>query len=219
MQRAEIHSTVTAFLCRFTPPKQIADNDEHMAEEADLIVNEVARFAPGTGFPDWWREVGTELVRRMKTRAWPMLGEVEAACRAVNDRSGHSGPKGGNSREVEAKCIDMMADWHAKFGTEMPRMGKPERTAELIRRGVLASERDARFKRYTLSAHQERRAVEQPPTRDEWRHHVRVTARLRGISEAEAEASLRMESRTPMDRSGAAIPDKSAPYDRNRFAA
>lgn len=61
--------------------------------------------------------------------------------------------------------------------------------------------------------------MEQPLTRDEWRHHVSVIARLREISEADAEASLRMEPRTPMDRSDAAIPDKCVSYNPDSFAA
>lgn len=217
ISQRETHLTqrFNEFLDRFAPPRSIANNPTAMQQDADDMLRTVLRYAPSNGYSEWLDRVLRDLQEGMTTRSWPAPGELARACKAASS----VGQPQGAASNTEGRVVDMMADWHAKFGTEMPRMGKPERTAELIRRGVLASERDAHFKRYTLSAHQERRAVEQPPTRDEWRHHVRVTARLRGISEAEAEASLRMDSRAPMDRSGAAIPDLSAPYDRNRFAA
>lgn len=203
------------FLDRFAPPRGIANNPTAMQQDADAMLRTVLRYAPSEGYSEWLDRVLRDLQEGMTTRSWPAPGELAKACKA----GAMAGQTDGNASHVEGRLVDMMADWHSKYRSEMPRMGKPERTAELIRRGVLSGERAARFLGYTLSADQARLAAEQPPTREEWRHHVRVTARLRGVTEAEADAALRTESRAPMDRRGAAIPDKSAPYDPDAFAA
>lgn len=168
-------------------------------------MNSVLRYAPLDDYIRWMDNVLRDLQEGMITRSWPAPGELVRACKAnATTRQPH-----GDNLHVEAKMVDMMADWHEEFHEEMPSMGKPERTAELIRRGVLSSERSAKFYGYTLSRAQSLLADKQPTTIEEWRHHVRVTARLRGISEREAEAALREEPRTKMDRSTATTPEKS----------
>lgn len=193
------------FLDRFSPPRRIANNPSAMQQDADEMMRILLRFAPPDDYIRWIDNVLRDLQEGMTTRSWPAPGELARACKA----NATTGQQHRNAAHVESCMVDKMATWHAKFGAEMPSMGKPERTAELIRRGVLSSERSARFFGYALSTEQALLADEQPTTHEEWRHHVRVTARLRGISEFEAEAALRKEPRSAMDRSTATIPDKS----------
>lgn len=181
MPPTEIETAITTFLERFTPPRGVAGNPGQMTTEARQITEAVARFAPRTGFADWWREASTELVRRMKSRAWPLVSEVEAACRAVNDRA--SGGAGSSDAMVESAALDRMERWFRQFKTQMPGHGKPQRTAELIRRGVLDNERAARFHGFELSRDQNARALDQRIGQDEADHHERVTGDLRAIAD------------------------------------
>lgn len=202
IREAHLAQKFNEFLDRFTPPRSIANNAAAMQQDADQMMRIVLRYAPPDGYAAWLDRVLCDLQEGMTTRSWPAPGELAKACKA----GASVGPPQGNASHIEGRLVDMMAEWHARFGTEMPRMGKPERTAELIRRGVLSCERAAKFMGYTLSSEQARDAEKQRTSREEWRHHVRITARLRGISEAEAEAALRAEPRIPIDRSSAAIP-------------
>lgn len=182
MQRTDLQSAVSRFLERFTPPRGVAGNPVAMVDEADQIAQAFARFAPVTGFDVWWSDVTDQLIRRMKTRAWPMVSEVEAACRIVNDRAMPS-IGGGHSEAVEAAAVDRMAAWFAKFRSQMPGHGKPTRTAEMIRRGVLADLREARFYGFELSGAQSKAALELPPCRAEVDHDRDVMDRLRALGD------------------------------------
>ena len=181
MQRTDLQSAVSRFLERFTPPRGIAGNPEAMVDEAGQIAQAFSRLAPAGDLDGWWREASDELIRRMKSRAWPLVSEVEAACRAVNERAG-AGSSHADSM-AEAAALDRMEAWFRRFKSQMPGHGKPARTAELIRRGVLASEREARFHGFDLGASQSARALDQQPCRAETDHHERVTADLRALSE------------------------------------
>ncbi|MFN3724511.1 MAG: hypothetical protein ACK4VZ_15900 [Paracoccaceae bacterium] len=86
-----------------------------MAQEVMQIAEAVARFAPRTGFADWWPAVGTTIVQRMKTRAWPMVSEVETACRIINDARRSTG--GASDDATEAAAVDRMESWYRKFGS------------------------------------------------------------------------------------------------------
>lgn len=213
IREAYLSQRFNEFLDRFSPPRAIANNPTAMQQDADDMLRTVLRYAPREEYGEWLGAVLRELQEGMTTRSWPAPGELAKACRMKG------AAKSQPSALVEDHAIDRMIDWHGKFGTQMPGHGNPARTAELIQRGVLANEREARFKGFELGEDQRRRAMEQPSTRDEWRHHVRVIARLRGISESEAESSIREQPRAPADRSRAQIPDLSAPYDSNSFAA
>lgn len=148
-QSDEIKVAVWGFRCRFSPPRSIAGNNEAMADEVIQITSAVVRFAPNTGFADWWPAVSTAIVQRMKTRAWPMVSEVETACRIVTE-AGRSG--GGASQDaMEANAIDRMESWFRKFGNQMPGHGKPSRTMALLQRGVFQDLRHARFCGFDMS--------------------------------------------------------------------
>lgn len=204
-----IKAGLTGILERKTPPAAIRGNPDAQRGEVAAMVKTIARYAPVSGIDLWWDRFEDNLSRRMKTHGWPIPSEIDMACREV---SGRNAQDGGNA--VEQEILRMMTEWFTRFADQLPGHGRPDRTAELIRRGVLADEREARFKGFDLGEDQRRRAMDQRMGRDEWRHHIRVTARLRGVSEAEAEVSIRAEVRCgPLDRRSAAIPDKSIRSD------
>lgn len=199
----ELETALTAFLSRFTPPRVVAGNPVAMAEEADQILNAFARFEPHIGFSEWWRQVTDELVRRMETRAWPLVSEVERACQAV--RQSRQGGQGADA--VEAMIIDHMETWFRRWKSQMPGYGNASRTMALIQRGVLANEREARFCGFALTEAMRQRAHEQEMGRDERDHHRRITVDLRILSERVsvngADAKAKRETVIPHDEDAA----------------
>ena len=178
MPNDQIETAVNAFLTRFSPPRSIASSPELMAEEVMQITAAVARFAPRTGFSDWWPAVGTAIVQRMKTRSWPIVSEVETACRIVND----AGRTSGSDDATESAMIDAMEKWFTKFGSQMPSCGRPSRTMALIRRGVLLDLRHARFCGFDLTPDQMESARDMPMSRAEEKHDRRVHDDLAAVA-------------------------------------
>jgi hypothetical protein len=197
------------WLDRFTPPRGIINNLDAQQRDANAMLATVLRFAPRHDYGDWLPAMLIRLEEAMTTRSWPAPGEVAKACKTET----HGAP-GGGSQLTEAQAVDRMADWYGKFQTQLPGHGRDTRTAELIRRGTLANEREARFRGFSLSPDMARTAATQRPSRDEWRHHVGVMARLRGVDEAEVEMQIRAEFKDApaVDRS-TPIPDKTANMD------
>lgn len=202
MAHPELETSLVAFLERFSPPRSIAGNPAAMAEETDQLLAAFARFAPRDGFQTWWLATTNELVRRMKTRAWPMVGEVETACQAA--RQLQQGSMGEDA--IEAMILDRMEEWYRKFRNQMPGYGKASRTMALIRRGVFADEREARFYGFDLSHDMKERAFNQRIGRDELAHHRRVMGDLRALSERVAangaDAKAKRETVIPDDAPG-----------------
>jgi hypothetical protein len=161
------------------------------------------------GYEFWWDRFEDVLLRRMKTQAWPIASEVEAACKASHQTSG---PDKG---ETFASSLEetQLVEWFLKFKSQRPGLGSSRHTASLIARGILADEREARFYGFTLSPDQAERAMTQRPRMAEWNHHVAVQARIKGIHEAEADA---IERRTISPDQLPAAPETP---DAKEFAA
>lgn len=181
MLKDEIEKVVASLLARYSPPRSIATNQQAMADEARLITAAVARFAPRAGFPEWWSQVGDEIARHMTTRAWPLVSEVEAACRGVTEanRSNSSASQGAG----EEAAVDRMESWFRRHNDETPGMGRPSRTVALIKRGVLRDLRHARDRGFTLTSEQLEKAKDMPPGPEELRNHNRILEKLRAIQE------------------------------------
>lgn len=183
-QANELEEALEAFLSRFSPPRHIADNPQAIEAEAAQIVAAFARFAPADGFADWWQRVTTELVRRMKTRAWPLVSEVEAACQAARSAS----PSTATEDAIEAMILDRMEDWFRRTHSQMPGYGRPSRTMALIRRGVLRDEREARFRGFDMTQDMRDRAHGQKIGPDELAAHRLAMSGLRATA-AQQEAN------------------------------
>lgn len=189
-QEPEIETATRLFLDRFSPPKHIAGSPDMIADEAFQITAAISRCAPVAGFAEWWIEASSEMIRRMKTRAWPLVSEVEAACRAVNERRRATDPSL-SSDTNELAAIDRMEGWFRKFRDQIPGHGKPSRTMALIQRGVLADLREAHFRGFDLTPEQSETARNMRPGRAEEEHHRRVHGRI--LASIEAKASWREE--------------------------
>lgn len=192
------------WLNRFSPPKRIATDSAAQQRDADDMLRTVLRFAPREGYSEWLVGMLARLQEGMTTRSWPAPGEIAKACKAGGERRG-----GVDDDAAEENAINMLEDWFRKFKDQMPSMGRDSRTMALIARGVLKSEREAKFYGFNLDQAAERRARDQKMCVAEWNHHCRVVAKLRGITaqEAASQERARDPNGSPSHRS---IPDKRA---------
>lgn len=98
----------------------------------------------------------------------------------------------GDSAQIEQR-ITLGLAWINGFNTAHPTFNSPQITHELIRRGHVQNLREAHWLGLAMSDDDRKRAKTLRPSMDEWRHHVRIMARLRGIPEAEADWQCREE--------------------------
>lgn len=173
---ADLSQRFNRWLQRFSPPRQIADKPEVMADEAKALFGIFLDHAPDHDWQDWWDKAIRALEASMTTRSWPAPGEVVRACRGAQAVTPAS--DAAINQRGESAAIEMLADWFGKFKSQMPGMGRSDRTDALIRRGVLRDEREARFYGFALSPVAMEKIREQEPSRAEWGHHVEVMARL-----------------------------------------
>jgi hypothetical protein len=169
-----------ALLRRLSPPRHVAGNPQAMQDEVASLSRIINQRAPSQGYVEWWGKFEDELLRRMKTRAWPIVGEIEGAAQAVAAQSRQSQAPGQDAIEIAA--IDRMASWFRQFNSQMPSHGRATRTAALIARGVLANEREARFYGFDLTDVQRRMSDDQAPSAAEERHHRRVMEDLQATA-------------------------------------
>jgi hypothetical protein len=174
----DLSERLTSLLGRRTPPRGFAGNESALREEFHALLRIITRFAPKTDWADWWRRFDDRVNAAVRTRAWPVAAEVEDACRAVAQEL----LADGSAEIVEAAAVDRMAAWFAKFRDQMPGHGRPSRTRELIRRGVLRDLREARFYGFDLSPADEREALSMALHPAERQHHEAVLDGLRATN-------------------------------------
>ena len=193
------------WLDRYSPPQAMKDNPRAIQDEGEALLRVLLKFAPREGYEGWVADALDRCAYTMKTRAWPTVGELGAACSNLRkDRIGNDLGDG----NAEQAIIDRMAEWFRSCGGQLPGHGRPDRTEALVRMGVIRDLREARWRGFALDDAQWRVARTQPPGDDEWRHHVTVMARIKGISYAHCDAIERQRSGLTERR--AEIPDKRA---------
>lgn len=177
---AELSQMLSGILGRLSPPRGLAGNDAAQSEEIKSLLRALSRCAPSQGYRDWFEKFSDALASRMKTRAWPIVSEIEAAANSLSTPQA-AGADGADFYEI--KAIDRMEDWFRKFGNQMPAHGKPNRTAALIRRGVLRDLEQARFLGFDLTLEQSDQARAMPMGPESKANYDRVMGNLRDIQE------------------------------------
>ena len=180
---AELSQMLSGILGRLSPPRGLAGNDTAQSEEIKSLLRALSRCAPSQGYRDWFERFSDALASRMKTRAWPIVSEIEAAAAslALTGRSSGTGADGADY--FEGKAIDRMEEWFRKFGDQMPAHGKPMRTAALINRGVLRDLELARFIGFDLTLEQSEQARAMPMGPESQANYDRVMGDLRDIQD------------------------------------
>lgn len=201
---AELLQMLSGMLGRLSPPRGIANSQQAMGEEIAALTKSLSRAAPSQGYRAWFDDFADALASRAKTRAWPIVSEIEAAARAVADRSAQTSSGPGNADFYEIKAVERMADWFRKFRSQMPGHGNPSRTAALINQGVLRDLREARFCGFELSDEQMADAFSLPMGPDEARHNNAITADLMAIAERNASIAEEIAAKRKIVKSGVA---------------
>lgn len=80
LRNSEIARQFQDWLQRYSPPQSIKANPKAMQAEADALLKVVLRFAPQDGYNGWVAEALEQCAYSMKTRAWPTVNELGAAC-------------------------------------------------------------------------------------------------------------------------------------------
>jgi hypothetical protein len=158
---------LSRWLGRYEPRKHLRGKDALLADELNALLAPILKYAPPQAYEPWTEVMLERLDERMTTTAWPIAGEVAAACTAP-------------SEPAEPR------------GNVVP-FPKPvaNPVALSIDNGTVRDERHARWQGMTLTGAQLARARAQRPCREEWDHHVRVMARFsrfQGLTLADVEA-------------------------------
>ena len=82
------------WLDRYSPPQAMKDNARAIQDEAEALLRVLLKFAPREGYDTWVSDALDRCAFTMKTRAWPTVGELGAACSNLRKEGshGHSGP-------------------------------------------------------------------------------------------------------------------------------
>ena len=172
-----------ALLRRYRVPDHMSD--DAIRDEINDLVKDINSCIPeGQSSADFDKlipELRQAVRRRHGAQSWPSAKVMMAAAEDAVEECKRKG--GANYGGAEAAHLAAMADWYRRFGTVLPGMGKPSRTAVLIRQGVFTA-REARHAGFPLTAEDTEVARNEPMPEVEARKHVEVTAKLRGIAEA-----------------------------------
>lgn len=182
-----LQDSLTRLLGRLSPPRSIAKDARAQRDEIAHLVRVLAAAAPRDGYADWWQRFEIALLDAHQTRAWPTVNEVSKACRVANGGAAGRAPMDQDSR------YQIAAAFASDRGVPHPVINEPYISARIVSAGIIPSLREARRLGFQLSDADTQQARAQRPSADEWRHHVEVMARLRGVTEVEAEARERRE--------------------------
>lgn len=80
IRQAEIAKGLADWLALYSPPRNIAGNPQAIQREMDRLIAVLVKFAPQDGYNGWVSTVLDQCAYQMKTRAWPTVGELGAAC-------------------------------------------------------------------------------------------------------------------------------------------
>ncbi len=80
IRQAEIAKALTEWRESYSPPRSMAGNKEAMQRESERLLAVLTKFAPPDGYNGWVSSVLEQCSYQMKTRAWPTVGELGAAC-------------------------------------------------------------------------------------------------------------------------------------------
>lgn len=104
MKTTEISQILTRWLERFTPPVGIRGNPRAAQDAADALLRALLRSAPQADYAPWVRDVLDRVEDQMKTRAWPTVAELSAACRTLRKDT----PRG-DAEPVEVDRFELAA--------------------------------------------------------------------------------------------------------------
>ncbi|WP_417273487.1 hypothetical protein [Celeribacter halophilus] len=83
IREAEVAQVLTIFLERHSPPTNMRNNKQAQQDEAEHLLDVLLRYAPQEGAGSWTKLVLKAVAENAKTRAWPIVREVEQVAKAM----------------------------------------------------------------------------------------------------------------------------------------
>jgi hypothetical protein len=80
IRETEIAERLSNWLDRYAVPMHLRDKPEATQAEAESLARVLSKFAPKTDYVPFLNQVFDEVDLLMKTRAWPTVSEIGAAC-------------------------------------------------------------------------------------------------------------------------------------------
>lgn len=136
MRKEFLVNKLKAYLERRTPPKNITGREgeemtQAMKDEIASLFRAIDRLAPKDGYDDWWNRFEDAVLRNEKTRAWPIVGDLQRAAEAIK-------PKAGTNVSVDepAQIYEMVVYWWRKFKDPHPAIARPHHADRMVKEGV-----------------------------------------------------------------------------------
>lgn len=101
----EIVEIFRGWLERFSPPASIKGNGKAMQASADALLRVLLKYAPQDEAGPWVRRALDQLEYQMKTRAWPTVNELGAACVNLRRETGETADFKLDPYEIAARRI------------------------------------------------------------------------------------------------------------------
>ncbi|WP_209598110.1 hypothetical protein [Ruegeria sp. HKCCSP351] len=89
-----LKSKLKDLLERRSMPRHLAGNGKAQSEEMKSLAITVGKFAPRSGYEDWWPKFQQQLDEDAKTRAWPTAFEIKSAAQLVQGTTTHRPAQG-----------------------------------------------------------------------------------------------------------------------------
>lgn len=142
IRQAEIARIFAEWLQFYSPPRQIAGKPELMQRESERLLGVIVKMAPQEGYIGWVGTVLDVVASNMKTRAWPTVAEIGAACSNARKEARKDGP----AQPTEMDVYEIAA-MRMKSGQPV---GEPylygREAVEIIARGLIDQETMTRYR-------------------------------------------------------------------------
>jgi hypothetical protein len=103
LRKVEIAQALSNWLDRYSCPMHLREKPEAAQKEAEALAGVLTRFAPNEEFQPFLNRVFSQLDYQMKTRAWPTVSEMGAACSNVRKESRHGNSQGDTGLDVDMR--------------------------------------------------------------------------------------------------------------------
>lgn len=181
-------------LSGYEPPYSLRDDQAKQIREAneiaELVVNTLPTGMNQDEIKGTFERAGKTLKKTAKSRSWPIARDIIEAIK------GSITQEPVKVQKTDARVLDRARELFTsktesaqfgRFNGKAHGLYRDEWIAQaLINEGILENERDAHWRGFDMTRHM-KKIKTQRMTMAEWKNHIRITANLRGISEADAE--------------------------------
>lgn len=202
MDRKEyLIEALDGYLNRKTVPDRLAGPSKVTARTGEIqaLFRCLERYCPDQGVEDWVQRLFDRMDESATTVGWPPVKFLAQTAKDMDTSKAEAKARGG-ALWSEETAVQLAIDWFLKRQTAPIHgtLNRPAIADELIRRDILRDKREARFFGFEVDGITIDQIDALPMGPHEWRHHVAVMARLRGIGVDEADWQCRAEMGGPL---------------------